>query len=76
MPRITGVYERSYGNWFDAVTVIPESGVSVSVEYYSGQDWIADPESPISTPKAVFVNNMRVRFTPTGGGAFIGDGRA
>lgn len=75
MPKITAQYTKTYGNYFDDISVIPDTGVSVQVEYYTGDAWVTDSQSPIIEAGTVFVRNSTVRLTPTGGSAWIGDGQ-
>lgn len=75
MSRITSEYTQTYGNFYDYISVIPDSGASVKVEFYTGSQWVDDSQSPLTTPATVFVRNNSLRFTPTGGGAWIGDGQ-
>ena len=51
--------------------IVPDTGTSVSVEYYSGQEWVADPNSPITTPNIINCRDILMRLTPDVGGFFI-----
>lgn len=75
MGRITTEYVQSYGGRFDNIAVIPDSGASVKLELWTGIEWIEDSKSPMTTSGVVFARGSRLRFTPTGGGAWIGDGQ-
>ena len=72
MPKTSSEYSKTYGNEFDHISVIPSSGVSVKVEFWSGSEFIEDPRSPIMQAERVFVRNTSVRFTPIGGYCWIG----
>lgn len=75
MSRVTSEYTKSYGNWFDNISVIPDAGATVKVEFSTGGTWVEDSASPISEPGTIFVRCSTVRLTPLGGGAWIGDGQ-
>lgn len=72
MPKINSEHSETYGNEFDYISVIPSSGVSVKVEFWSGSEYVEDPNSPILETEKVFVRNTSVRFTPTGGYCWVG----
>lgn len=75
MGRITTEYTQSYGNFYDNISVIPDAGASVKVEFFTGVAWVEDAQSPMTTSGTVFARGNQLRFTPTGGGAWIGDGK-
>jgi predicted Rdx family selenoprotein len=73
MSKINSEYLETYGNEFDYISVIPATGTSVKIEFWSGSDFVEDPKSPITEAEKVFVRNTSVRFTPSGGYCWIGD---
>ena len=54
--------------------IIPDAGTSVTVEYYSGDEWVPDSGSPITGPDAISCRGLAVRLTPDVGGFFIDEG--
>lgn len=74
MSRITSEYVQSYGNWFDCIAIIPDTGSEVKVELYTGSEWVEDSKSPLAESGTVFAKGCTLRFTPTVG-AWIGDGQ-
>ena len=75
MPRITAEYVQTYGNYYDDISIIPDAGVTVKVEAYTGVEWVEDSKSPMTESGTVFARNTTLRLTPTGGGAWVGDGK-
>lgn len=57
----------------DCRAIIPDSGTSLTVEAWSGADWVEDTKSPITSPQTIFTNGINVRVTPDVGGYFIDD---
>jgi len=50
--------------------VVPDAGVSVKAEYWSGAEWIEDMDSPIDTPATIYTRLVRLRLTSDGGFVF------
>lgn len=63
--RYTKPIEITFGMGVQDIAVIPETGVSVKVEYYTGVEWMEPQSSPIGALDTVFVCGCRVRFTPS-----------
>ena len=55
-------------------SIVPDSGTSVTVEFYSGAEWVEDSQSPITTPNTVFCRGLSMRLTPDTGGFYIDEG--
>ena len=53
--------------------LIPDSGSYVTVEYYNGLNWVEDEQSPISEAVSIRTDGLRIKFTPSAGGAFFID---
>lgn len=73
MSRYTAQKEFSFATR-DARNVIPDSGTSITVEFYSGSEWVTDGDSPITEPSQVFARGVSMRLTPDVGGFFIDEG--
>lgn len=76
MSYYTQQKDISFANTQATSSLIPDNGASVAVEFWSGSNWVADSQSPVSTPSVITTQGMRVRFTPTGGGYFIDEAAA
>ena len=48
MSRITAEYVQTYGNYYDDISIIPDAGVTVKVEAYTGTEWVEDSKSPMT----------------------------
>lgn len=71
MSRYTALKEFAFGSLVESRSVIPDSGTSLAVEFWSGTEWVADSASPTTAPTTIFTRNMRVRLTPSVGGFFV-----
>lgn len=76
MARYTEQKEFSFGSNADYSAIIPDSGASVQIEFWNGDQYIESSGSPVTTDDLIFTRNMRVRLTPAGGGFFIDEGAA
>lgn len=61
-----GVYYYNAGSQMQDRSVVPAEGTSVEVHYWSGSDYVADTDSPITTPGTVYCRNIKLRLTSTG----------
>ena len=59
--------EFSFSDMTESVNIIPESGVTFNVSYWTGSAWTPDDLNPRSTPSQVAVQATRVQVDPTGG---------
>ena len=66
----------SFGKLQELRAVIPDSGTAVTVEFWSGEQWVEDGNSPISTPDTIYALGVNVRLTPSTGGFFIDEGQS
>ena len=55
-------------------SIIPDSGASVAVEFWNGNEYVVDPKSPVTDTNVIFTQNNVMRLTPTGGGFHIDEG--
>lgn len=46
--------------------VVPEPDVTVSVEYWSGNVWVLDKDSPITSPSTIYTRYVRIRLQSDG----------
>lgn len=53
------------------INVLPESGVSVAVSYWTGAEYVDDPSSPVTNPVAIQSSSTVVRLVPSGGYAAV-----
>lgn len=67
LKRINTATVFEFGIGTESVNIIPESGVSYIVSYGSGGEFIDDDVGPQTITNRVFVQNTKVRITPTGG---------
>lgn len=74
MARYTTPKEFSFSKLQEYRSIIPDSGASVAVEFWSGSEWVADANSPMTSPDKIFALGVQVRLTPTGGGFWIDEG--
>lgn len=74
MARYTAQHILSSKGSVKERSVIPDAGTSVTVEFHTGTQWVADPESPITTPNLITCRGLSVRLTPDTGGFFIDEG--
>lgn len=68
MGRYSEIKEFSFGTLSDYRAVVPDSGTSLKVEFWSGVNWVEDSKSPITKPEKFFSRNQQVRITPDAGG--------
>lgn len=71
MPRYTEESEFVFNGIKDYRVIIPDSGTSVAVEFWTGSEWATDSGSPVTTPDKIFCPNVRVRLTPDTGGFYF-----
>lgn len=71
MARYTAQKEFVFGVGKTERAVVPDTGTTVTVEYWSGSTWTADSASPISDPSKIYTSGVNVRLTPSAGGFFI-----
>jgi hypothetical protein len=64
---------KPQGN-IDERSLIPDSGTSVTVEFFNGSEWVADSQSPVTVPNTVFCRGLSIRLTPDTGGFYIDEG--
>ncbi len=71
MARYTTQKEFVFGVGKTERALIPDAGASVAVEYWSGDQWVADSSSPVTSPAKIYTRGVNVRLTPTSGGFYI-----
>lgn len=56
-----------FGDDTERVNVIPESGASYNISYWTGAEWVIDDKSPLTVPASFLVQTTRVKIEPIGG---------
>ncbi len=74
MAYYTVVTEKSFTGLQEFSAIIPDTGASVAVEFWNGNEWVTDTGSPVTEPKQVLTRNMVIKFTPTDGGFHLDEG--
>lgn len=69
--RYTSQQDFSFGTLVEFRAVIPDPGTSVTVEFWSGSEWVTDSSSPMTSPDRIFTRGVNVRLTPDAGGFYI-----
>ena len=64
MKRHTGQQVFAFNKLQEMRALVPESGVSVTVELWTGNEWIESSGSPVADDRAIFSMGMRLRMTP------------
>jgi hypothetical protein len=75
MARYNEVKVFTFGSLVGYRNIIPDDGVSLDVEVWSGNTWTLDDISPMTTPQSFNLRNTKIRVTPTpiDGGFFVDD---
>lgn len=74
MGRYTSQIDFTFDKSQEWRAVVPDTGASISVEFWNGSSWAVDNLSPITSPDRIFTFGLRVRLTPTSGGFYIDEG--
>lgn len=69
--RYTSQQEFAFGALVDLRAIIPDTGTSVTVEFWTGTEWVIDSQSPITSPDQVFTRGVNMRLTPDIGGYYV-----
>ena len=72
--RYTSQTEFYFNKLQEYRSIIPDNGTSVTIEFWSGIEWVEDPLSPITSPDAIRCSGVGIRLTPDVGGFFFDDG--
>lgn len=65
--RFDAETEFAFNEITDRINIIPESGVSYNISYWTGAEWVIDDKSPLTVPASFLVQTTRVKIEPTGG---------
>ncbi|WMX18829.1 hypothetical protein [Escherichia phage vB_EcoP_PAS7] len=65
-----GAHTFRFGSGARDRIVVPDAGTTVTVEYWSGTEWVMDVDSPIDSPATLYTRLVRVRLTADGGFSF------
>lgn len=76
MSYYTSQIQRKFNAARQYSAIIPDSGSSIGIEFWNGNEWVADEKSPITTPNKIMTQNSMIRFTPSSGGFHIDEGAA
>lgn len=65
MNYFTGQKEFAFNKIQELRALIPDTGVTVAVEFWNGAQWVADDNSPVASPSDLSCLGIKVRLTPT-----------
>lgn len=61
-----GTYTFQSGKAAADRTIVPSGGTSIAVSSWSGTDYVADTDSPITSPGTIYMRSNRVRLVSDG----------
>lgn len=64
MKHYTGQQTFAFNKMQDFRALIPDSGVSVAVEFWNGDQFVIDDKSPVTSPEDISCLGVVVRLTP------------
>ena len=64
MKHYTGQQTFAFNKMQDFRALIPDPGVSVAVEFWNGEQFVADEGSPVTSPEDIGCLGAVVRLTP------------
>lgn len=74
MAYYTTQQTMSFSDKKEYSSIIPDSGASITVEFWNGNEYVVDPKSPVTDTNVIFTQNNVIRLTPNGGGFHIDEG--
>lgn len=69
--RFNETKEFAFGDLTGSINVIPESGASFNVSYWTGSEWVLDEKSPVSNPANFIIQSTNVKIEPLSGFVFV-----
>lgn len=62
MTMYTGMQTFSFGDSSRDRILVPSTGGSVTVEFWNGEGWVIDSDSPMTSPGTIYTRNVRLRL--------------
>lgn len=65
--RFNTATEFAFYETTESVNILPETGVTFNVSYWTGEAWSADGNNPYSAPVNALIQATKIKIEPIGG---------